>query len=128
MPRFLICLSLLICCLAFNVAAVYAAETAATDATAPPAIDISVGTNVGAGLPTVTSEEFTGKITRIVGAIYQDVVKIAAPITILVCAVGALFGIFLREARHIVLWGLAGFIFILWIPQILGLFIHYFSM
>jgi hypothetical protein len=81
--------------------------------------------NVGMGLPQVTSEQFTGKVNRMVGAMYGDVVRIAPQITLLVCVIGGILGAFWKEARASVFWSIGALIFILWIPQIIGLFIHY---
>jgi len=95
-------------------------------AVAEEATGIHVDTlNVGVGLPQVTSEQFTGKVNRMVGALYSDVVKIAPQITLLICVIGGVLGAFWREARVSVFWSIGALIFILWIPQIIGLFIHY---
>ena len=81
--------------------------------------------DVSAGLPTVTSEEFTGKLTRMIGAIYNDVIKVAPQITLLICIVGAVIGVFSQAARVSVIWSIGALLFILWIPQIIGLMRYY---
>ena len=80
---------------------------------------------VGVGLPVVSSEEFVAKVTRMVGAIYKDVVQIAPQITLLVCLVGLVLGIFSQAARISVLWSIGALLLILWAPQIVGLVKHY---
>jgi hypothetical protein len=80
---------------------------------------------VSAGLPTVTSDQFISKINRLVGAIYSDLMKIAPQITLLIIVLGAIVGIFWREARGTVIWSIGALLLIMWAPQIIGLVIHY---
>jgi len=90
----------------------------------------AVGTDVaeiGAGLPQVSSEEFNGKVNRMVGALYGDALKIAPQVTLIVFVVGGILGIFWREARASVAWSVGALILIMWAPQLIGLVIHYIS-
>ena len=80
---------------------------------------------VGAGLPQVTSEQFTGKINSLAGAVYSDVVTIAPQITLFICVIGGILGIFWREARVSVIWSIGALVLILWAPQLIGLALYY---
>ena len=82
---------------------------------------------IGAGLPQVSSEDFNDKISRMVGALYGDAVKIAPMITLIVFIVGGITGIIWREARMTVVWSVAALILIMWAPQLISLLIHYIS-
>jgi len=80
---------------------------------------------LGAGLPQVSSEDFNGKINRMVGALYGDALEIAPQVTLLVFVIGGVLGIFWREARTSVAWSVFGLVLIMWAPQLIGLVIHY---
>lgn len=81
--------------------------------------------DIGAGLPIVTSDQFIGRFTRLVTAIYNDAVIISPQLTLFICIVGGFLGIFWKEARISVLWAIGVMLFILWVPQIIGLAQHY---
>lgn len=83
--------------------------------------------DINTGLPTVTSEQFIAKITRIVKNIYEDAVEISPQLTLLACIVGGILGIILKEARKSVLWAFGGMLLILWAPQLIALTTHYAS-
>ena len=111
----------------FMLLAPQAAAVAAAEKTMD-SVSAYAAAGVGAGLPQVTSEQFTGKINRLVGAVYGDAVTIAPQITLFICVAGGILSIFWREARMSVMWSIGALILILWAPQLIGLVIHYINL
>ncbi|WP_041274473.1 hypothetical protein [Desulforamulus reducens] len=85
----------------------------------------TTGPEIGTGLPTVTSEEFTDKIGRIVAAIYKDAKEISPMLTLGIVTVCAVFSIFFKAARIMILWSVASMLLILWGPQFISLIQNY---
>lgn len=81
--------------------------------------------NIGTGLPVVTSEQFTAKVWRIVSAIYQDARQISPMLTLGIVSICAIFSIFFKAARSMILWAVAGMLLILWGPQLIALVQNY---
>lgn len=85
------------------------------------------GPDVGAGLPTVTSDQFTAKANRIVAAIYKDARQISPMLTLAVVTICAVLSIFFHKARQMIIWAVIGMLIILWGPQLISLIQNYAS-
>ncbi len=76
---------------------------------------------INTGLPTVTSDQFIDKASRIVASIYQDAKDISPLITLGIVVVFGILGIFFQKARETILWAVISMLLILWGPQIISL-------
>lgn len=79
---------------------------------------------VSSGLPTVTPDEFSGKVNSTMGKVYSIVVSTVPYISVAVIAAGAILGIFSRRAWKVVVQTVLAIVLILWAPLILGTVIN----
>lgn len=91
-----------------------------TNTTATTTTSTSDRTDISAGVPEVTPDEFSGKVNRMSDAIYGTARSSIAAITVIVLVIGFIAGIFFEGARKMVGFAMLGLFVVLWAPQIVG--------
>ncbi|MEN6487553.1 MAG: hypothetical protein ABFD66_01515 [Smithella sp.] len=77
--------------------------------------------NVDSGLPAVSQDQITGKANDMAMSIHRLAMKVSPQIAIIVLSGCALLGIFLKEARKMIVFLMIGLALIYWAPMIISL-------